>query len=190
MKKFLAAMLTGIMLLSIAGCGKTGIQNAGADWIEEGNIEVYSADDGTFEYDGKLGDKMVTAWFDFTVNDAYYTKDAIGGYTPSDGNILVVVDLTIKNNFTETIPMSNYDFQLQWNDDSDNAYSFPVETSEDIIKGQLPAEYELKVKEEKSGLLVFEAPEGNEDFCVGFLEYYEDNTEGDLFFVYFTADEK
>ena len=100
MKKFLAAMLTGIMLLSIAGCGKTGIQNAGADdsWVEDDDdVEVHEYSDGTKLYEGRMGSEMKTAWFNFTVNDAYYTEDAIGVYTPSYGNILVVVDLTIKN---------------------------------------------------------------------------------------------
>ncbi len=193
MKKFLAAVLTGIMLLSIAGCGKTGIQNAGADdsWVDDDeDVDVYEYDDGTKLYEGKIGSKMKTAWFDFTVNSAYYTEDAIGGYTPSEGNVLVVVDITVKNTFQESIPMFDTDFQLQWGDDADDAYSFPVATNEQILDDQLPEEYELKVKESTTGVLIFEAPEGNEDFSLSFLEYYEDDTEGNLFFVYFTADEK
>lgn len=192
MKKFLAAILTGIMLLSIAGCGKTGIQNAGDDsWVDaDDDVEVYNYDDGTKLYEGKIGSKMQTAWFDFTVNSAYYTEDAIGGYTPSDGNVLVVVNITVKNTFQETIPMFDTDFQLQWGDDADDAYAFPVATNEKILSDQLPEEYDLKVKETQTGVLVFEAPAGNEDFSLSFLEYYEDNTEGNLFFVYFTADEK
>ena len=193
MKKFLAAVLTGIMLLSIAGCGKTGIQNAGADdsWVDnDEDVEVSTFSDGTKCYEGKMGSTMKTAWFNFTVNDAYYTEDAIGGYTPSAGNVLVVVDITVKNTFSETIPMFDTDFQLQWGDDSEDAYSFPVVTNEEIIDDQLPEEYELKIKEERTGVLVFEAPEGNEDFSLSFLEYYEDDSEGNLFFVYFTADEK
>ena len=34
------------------------------------------------------------------------------------------------------------------------------------------------------------APEGTEDFSIGFVEYYENDTEGNGFWVYFTADEK
>lgn len=188
MKKFLAAVLAGIMLLSIAGCGKTGL---GDSWVaEDDDIEVSTFSDGTKCYEGKIGSKMKTAWFDFTVNSAYYTEDAIGGYTPSDGNILVVVDITVKNTFEESIPMFDTDFQLQWGDDADDAYSFPVLTNEKLLNDQLPEQYDLKVKEETTGTLIFEAPEGNEDFSLSFLEYYEDDTEGNLFFVYFTADEK
>ena len=187
MKKFFAALLTGVMLLSLAGCGKSGLES---NWAESQGIDVYTADDGTVYYEGKTGNTMKTAWFDFTVNSAYYTEDAIGGYTPSDGNVLVVVDITVKNTFSESIPMFDTDFQLQWGDEADDAFQFPVTTSEEIIDNQLPEEYELKVKEETTGVLVFEAPEGYEDFSLSYLEYYEDGTEGNLFFVYFTADEK
>ena len=191
MKKFLAAVLTGIMLLSIGGCGKSGIEIAGDSWVsDDEDVEVYEYEDGTKLYEGKIGSKMKTAWFDFTVNSAYYTEDAIGGYTPSEGNILVVVNVTVKNTFQESIPMFDTDFQLQWGDDADDAYAFPVATNEKILDDQLPEEYDLKVKESTTGVLIFEAPEGNEDFSLSFLEYYEDNSEGNLFFVYFTADEK
>ncbi|MBO4910413.1 MAG: hypothetical protein J5476_14155 [Lachnospiraceae bacterium] len=67
---------------------------------------------------------------------------------------------------------------------------FPIEVSEPILENQFPAEYELKVNESRTGTLVFEAPEGSKDFGVGFVEYYEDATEGNGFWVYFTAEEK
>ena len=89
MKKIISLVLTLTMLLAIAGCGKTGL---GTDWAQEDeDIDVYQFDDGTYLYEGRMGSKMKTAWFDFTINDAYYTEDAIGGYTPSNGNVLVVV---------------------------------------------------------------------------------------------------
>ena len=106
------------------------------------------------------------------------------------GDVLVVVDVTVKNTFQESIPMFDTDFQLQWNDDAEDAYAFPIATSEKLLSNQLPEEYTLKVNEETTGVLIFEAPAGYEDFCLGFLEFYEDNTEGNLFFVYFSADEK
>ena len=82
--------------------------------------------------------------------------------------------------------MYDTDFQVQWNDDAEDAYAWPVEHtfSEEV----LPAEYSLAVNESKSGLLVYEVPEGNDDFSVSFMEFFEDESEGDLFFVYFTAD--
>ena len=187
MKKIIAAMLMSMMVLSLAGCGKTGL---GTDWAaEDEDVEVYELEDGSYYYEGRLESKMKTAWFDFSVDDAYCTVDAIGGYTPSAGNELVVIEIDVKNTFSESIPMSNYDFQLQWGD-GDQDYAWPVEVSEDIIDDQLPAEYELGVKDSVHGYLVYEAPEGEKDFSISFVEYYEDNSEGNGFWVYFTADEK
>ena len=188
MKKFFAMLLTLTMVLAIAGCGKTGL---GSGWASsDDSITVTDFDDGTHLYEGRIDSTMKTAWFDFTITDAYITEDAIGGYTPSDGNVLVVVSLTLKNTFSESVPMSNWDFQLQWGDDADDAFSMPVETNEDLMDDQFPAEYSLKVNETKKGVLIFEAPEGEDDFSISFIEYYEDDTEGDYFWVYFSADER
>ena len=86
--------------------------------------------------------------------------------------------------------MYTYDFQLQWGDDADDAFEFPIESNEDLIDGQFNGDYTLKIKETKQGYYIFEAPEGNKDFSVSFLEYFDDDSEGNLYFVYFTADEK
>ena len=155
--------------------------------VEYGTLE-YTYSDGTEYYEGRIGTIMKTEWFNFAVKNAYCTE-SLSGYKPAKGNVLVVVEIYLKNTFNETIPMFDTDFQLQWGDDSDDAYSFPI-SSNIILKDQLPIEYNLKKGEEKTGTLIFEVPKGNEDFSLSFLEYYEDNSEGNLFFVYFTADEK
>ncbi len=190
MKKLFAAALTTMMVLALAGCGKTGIAGAGDDWVEsDENIEAYKLEDGSYYYEGRIGSTMKTAWFDYSVDSAYYTTDEIGGYTAAEGNELVVVEITIKNTFGQSVPMSNWDFDLEWGD-GDEDYAYPIEVSESILDDQFPSEYELKVNESRTGCLVFEAPEGTEDFGVGFVEYYENDTEGNGFWVYFTADEK
>jgi len=185
MRKLIASVLTVMMILAIAGCGKTGIESAG----NSSDVEVYDNGDGTKYYEGRMGSTMATAWFDFTVNDAYIT-DEFDGYTPSEGNVFVVVDMTLTNTFNESVDMYTYDFQLQWGDDADDAFEFPIESNEDLIDGQFNGDYTLKIKETKQGYYIFEAPEGNKDFSVSFLEYFDDDSEGNLYFVYFTADEK
>ena len=190
MKKFIAAVLISMMVLSLAGCGKTGIAGAGNDWVEaDEDIEAVKLDDGTYYYEGRLGSTMKTAWFNFSVEEAYTTMDAIGGYTPSEGNELVVVKIDLKNTFNATVPMSNWDFQLQWGE-GDEDYAWPVEVSEELMANQLPSEYELSVNESRTGYLIYEAPEGETDLNISFIEYYENDTEGDGFWVYFTAEQK
>ncbi len=188
MKKLVAAILASMMVMSLAGCGKTGIAGA-SDWVSsDDSITAEKLSDGTYYYEGRIGSTMKTAWFDFTIEDAYVTHDSIGGYTANGGNELVVVEITVKNTFSESVPMSNYDFQLQW-DGGENEYAWPVEES-DIIDDQFPEEYYLSVNESRTGYYVYEAPGGELDLNISFVEYYEDNTEGDSFWIFFTADEK
>ena len=97
MKKFFAAVLTAVMMLSLAACGKTGLDDA---WTENSDdVEVTEYSDGTKEYEGKIGSTLKTAWFNFTVKDAYVTSGEIGGQAPSDGNVFVVVDHFLLNAF-------------------------------------------------------------------------------------------
>ena len=53
-----------------------------------------------------------------------------------------------------------------------------------------PEEYDLGVNEEKTGLLVFEVPEDSKDYSISYLEQFSNDTEGDVFFVFFTAKDK
>ena len=55
---------------------------------------------------------------------------------------------------------------------------------------EFPEEYSLKVNETRTGIYVYEAPAGETDLNISFVEYYENDTEGDGFWVYFTAEEK
>ena len=110
-----------------------------------------------------------------------------------EGYQLLVADVTVKNTNRESIPMYDTDFQVQWSDDSEDAYDVPITYYTDAVSyQQLPTEYELAVDEERTGLLVFEVPAGETDFSISYLELFNDGTEegeeGDTFFVYFTAE--
>ena len=132
MKKFMTAVLAGMMALSLAACGKTGIAGAADDWVQnDENITATKLDDGSYYYEGRIGSTMKTAWFNYSIDDAYYTTDEIGGYTPAAGNELVVVEFTIKNTFGQTVPMSNWDFDLEWGDGDDD-YAYPIESVKQV----------------------------------------------------------
>ena len=162
-------------VLGLAGCG------------------MFGGGKGTTE--GRIGDAIKTDFYDFTVNSAYLCGE-FEGRPASDGTELLVVDITVRNTFHETIPMSDWDFQAQWGEDEDDeAYAFPItsdpETGEEIpavSEEQLPYEYELGVDEAREGLLVYEVPEGYQAFSVSAQDIYEDGTMGDTYFVYFTPE--
>lgn len=174
MKKILAWVLSVAAVFGLTACGSTGFS------------------------EGRTGETMETYFFDFTVNSAYLTGE-YAGYTPGEGNQLLVADVTVKNTYRESIEMYDMDFQLGWGE-ADDAFAYPIttdmETFEELApvgEDQLPGTYSLAVDEERSGELVYEVPAGQVDFSISYLELFDDGTEegdtGDSYFVYFTAED-
>lgn len=175
MKKIVRIVAAAMLVLSLAGCGASG----------KGNI--VTPKNGYAE--GHFGDIMKTYFFNFSVNSAYTCKE-FEGYTPTNGYKVLVAEVTIKNTGRSTITMFDTDFQIQWGED-DDAYDAPITYYTDTVsEEQLPEEYELAINEERTGLLVFEVPENCKDYAIAYLEEFSDDTEGDLFFVYFSAKDK
>ena len=178
MKKRMLALMAALSLaLGLTACGG-----------DSGNNE------------GRVQDTMETYFFEFTVNSAYLTND-YAGYTPAEGNTLLVADITVKNTFQESIEMYDTDFQAKWGDDAEDAFAIPITTDmetftelDPIGENQLPGTYPLGVDEERSGELVYEVPAGHVDFSISYLEQFVDEageeSTGEVYFVYFTAEEQ
>lgn len=129
-----------------------------------------------------LGDTVSTAWFDYTVTSVGAAEE-YAGYHSAQGDQLVVVELTIKSTYTQSTMMFDSDFQLSWSGmEQDDTRCMPVEY---YCDKQLPAEYELAPKESRSGVLVYQVPEEEQEFQFAFQEIYDDGTQegrlGDLY---------
>ena len=191
MKKALALLLALLLVFSLAAC-TSGSNEPAAD---PGSAPVIKeAEDGGV-FDGRIGEIIRTYFYDFKVTDAYLCDD-YHGFTPQDGNVLLVVKVDIENTMNSSIPMSDLDFQAQWGDDADDAFAWPItsdpETMDDrgtLCDEQLPYEYEMSVGEKISGgELVYEVPEGYKDFSISAIDdFADDSEEGGTYFVYFTA---
>ena len=191
MKKAFALLLALLLVFSLAAC-TSGSNEPAAD---PGSAPVIKeAEDGGV-FDGRIGEIIRTYFYDFKVTDAYLCDD-YHGFTPQDGNVLLVVKLDIENTMNSSIPMSDLDFQAQWGDDADDAFAWPItsdpETMDDrgtLCDEQLPYEYEMSVGEKiNGGELVYEVPEGYKDFSISAIDDFADDTEeGSVYFVYFTA---
>ena len=190
MRKRIVFSLMASILLLLSACGSIPGMEGGSS--SGGSA---SSSDGTFH----VGDTISTAFFDFTVNSAYLTSD-YAGYTPAEGNVLLVANITVKNTFEQSIEMYDTDFQVQW-DDGDDAYAYPITTDmetytevEPVGENQLPGTYPMAVDEERSGELVYEVPSGFTDFSIAYLEQFVDDSgeesTGETFFVYFTAEDQ
>ena len=110
------------------------------------------------------------------------------GYTAAGGNKLVVVDLTMKDTFDESVPMFDTDFQLYWGEYGDDEWALPLEV---YCEAQFPADYYLSINETREGVLVYQVPDSACDFTLAFLEVFDNGTpegeEGDVYLAYFTT---
>ncbi len=207
MKKFASLFLATVVTAAVlTGCGSQGTlpstgsssSTPSSSSSEAPSVASSSAAESRPGYpdengnaEGRLGDTMHTYFFDYTVNSAYLC-DEYEGHTPAEGNEILVADVTIKNTVTSSIPMYDTDFQIQWNDDADDAFGFPITLElDDVLNDEmLPGEYELSIGKTINGLLVYEVPAGNKDFSISYLEMFDDDTTGDVFFVYFSAEKQ
>lgn len=179
--KRLASLLLALMLaLSLAACG-------------EGGLNLNPGGGKSDKKDGYIGDTLSTHWFDFTVDDAYSCAQ-YGDYTADTGNKLVVATITLKNTYSESVPMWGDDFAILWDEQDGVAPALPAGISEE----QFPDEYNLGINQTKTGTAVYEVPEDVKDFAIGFQEIMEDTDnpenldgiEGETYFVSFTPEEK
>ena len=188
MKRLLSLTLTLLLLLALPACGggseTSGGSGGGEVWAEDGYAEA------------RIGDLVHSYFMDFTVNGAY-TAAEYHGHTAPEGMKVLVVEMTVKNTFQESISMYDIDFQGQWSASAEtDEFAWPITVGENggevdaVGEAQFPAEYELGVNESRTGDLVFDVPADEKDFSVSYIELFSDNSEGDTFFVYFTAQEK
>lgn len=191
MKRLCSLLLALLLLLALAACGGDSGDSGGSSGAGSGEVR---AEDGYAE--ARIGDLVHSYFMDFTVNGAYTTA-AYHGHTAPEGMKVLVVEMTIKNTFNESLPMYDDDFQGQWSASSEtDEFAWPITEGEDggdldaVAEEQLPAQYELAVNETRTGTLVFDVPADEKDFSISHLELFDDNSEGDTFFVFFTAEER
>ena len=149
---------------------------------------------------GYLGETLRTQFFDIRVDEAY-TCYEFDGVTPEVGQKLLVAEVTLYNYTNYTQPMFNTDFGIWWDpqegESSEDAWAFPLYGERGLEDGsterynlseqQLPIEWEFPIREERTGILLYQVPEGSSTFSVAFLEYYSDGSTGDLYEIRFSA---
>lgn len=178
MKKLFALALALCLAAALCACGNSKTKDTG----------IY-AEDGIGQ--GTVGDVMHTYFFDFTVNSVHFA-DTYESYVPTSGNQMMIAEVTVTNTVSDTLPMFDTDFQAQWNDDADDAYAWPITldpvTYEDVgtlSDEQLPGVYSIDAGKSVTGLLVYEVPAGYDAYSVSYLEMFDNDTTGDVFFVTF-----
>jgi hypothetical protein len=211
MKKFFAAVLVCALCFMLAGCGRFGIFGNEVDrWLSESDSEPehgYADDNDGHDdyggygesgesgsesgetYTGAVGDTMSTCFFDFTV-ESVQQADYYEGKTPDSGMTYLDAVITVKNTYGEELPMSVYDFQIQWGDFNDDQYDYEAEAFWDG-ETTMPEHYKLAADDSITTHVVYQVPADSVEgyYVICYLEEFSDGSEGDLFGIVFPLDE-
>lgn len=142
-----------------------------------GGSKVIKPENGSAS--GKVGDTFGAYWFDFTV-DSVTVIDDYNGYVAEEGNKLIAVTITLKSTITFEVPIFSSDFIVAWSN-ADEDYAYALET-EDTANWELGT---LDAKEKETYTWHFEVPADGETYSVEFLEFFDDDTTGDWFYISF-----
>jgi hypothetical protein len=169
----LAAMLTAVLAFSLVGCGS-----------QLDIAKMLEAEGRPFNNvtTGKVGDTLTNTFFEWTVKSAV-VKDSLTvdgeEYLPyADGYKFLLVDITTKNVFDKTNPMSNTDFSIIWSKGDDTVEDYAYS---EFMNGMYPDELMQAVGESDGGILVFEVPGDVHSAFIAYYEIWSDDFEGDTY---------
>lgn len=199
--KRLAALLLALLLFSLASCTEGGLSldlrsGSGGGSEEDGGCILPNEDGIALGY---AGDTLRTAFFDMTINNPY-TCAEFDGLTPAEGYKFLVAELVLYNYTDNSQPIFDYDFEVVWNLDDEDAWAWP-ECDEIMDENgevdyapksgkQIPVYSTLGIHKSSTGLLLYQVPEDTTDYYIDFYEVFDDGTEegqmGDAFYVRFS----
>ncbi len=213
MKRIVTLVLAGLLMLSLTACGvepiisfkdkesepadaSAAVTDGGNQGGSQGSGEVIEPDDEGYAL-GVIGDTLRTNFFDMRVESAYSCYE-FDGVQAEEGYKLVVVEFTLFNHTKLTQPMFFTDFEIWWDtEDEEDYWAYPMYEEVEQEDGsseyytvsdqQLPIEYDLGIRETRTGILLYQVPEETKTYSVAFLEYYEDESLGDMFEIRFSA---
>lgn len=166
MKKFrwFAVLAAAVCAFAFCGCKSQG--------RESGNY-----------YDAEEKEFLQTSFFKYAVISSE-TLGVMGNSAPKDEDkTFLSVEVKFKNVFEKAIPMSIYDFELQW--DNGNSVTYAENKFTD---SQIPDEWEMKLDETVSGNMVFVVPKDAESFSLVYKEKWDDGFEGNTYAIEFSLE--
>lgn len=147
-----------------------------------------------------MDETLTTSFFEWTITDAKVLH-TLQNYVIEHGMKVLAVEVMIHNVMDEPVPMMDTDFQIQWEDDAESAYSWPISTcpKEELFVNQPHAEaalserqlacrYMLPADKTVIGLLYYEVPADSSHYSISFKEYFQNGEYGDTFAVLFSVE--
>ena len=193
MKKIMALLCLISLLTGCAAYSTDLAENASSS---ETSPHMESQDSAVVGVEDEI---MRTSFFEFTVLDASVARE-LQNYVCAHGMKVVAVEVMIHNIMDESVPMLDTDFQLQWEDDAEDAYAWPITSCSDEVifenqplsdaplsDDQLACRYELAVDETITGILYYEVPEESESYSLSFREYFSNSEYGETYAIYFSV---
>jgi len=131
---------------------------------------------------GRPGDELTNIFFAFSVDKVELAAEYEDN-KPDRGYAYLIADLTVTNATDKPITMWADDFLLQWGD-GDNDYGYPEEK---FTETQMEAEFRLNVGQSVTKSVLYEVPvpEGENEYNISYVEFYDDKVEGNTFYVIF-----
>ncbi len=147
-----------------------------------------------------MDETLTTSFFEWTVKDAKVLSQ-LQNYVIDHGMKVLAVEVMIHNVMDEPIPMMDTDFQIQWGDDSESAYGWPISTCPEeelfmnqphsdvpLSERQLACKYMLSADKTVIGLLYYEVPEDSSNYSISFKEYFQNGEYGETYAVLFSVE--
>jgi hypothetical protein len=183
-KAFCAWMLGIVFCVALTGC-KGNTDENGSSVSEDGR-----------SYGGVIqvskDEKAETAFFDLKVDEAlqydtYQFEDGL--YQAQDGNVYLVVKVTIKNTYEKDLPMCITDFVLDY-DGNEETEPITGYGNTDLKASEFMDNlFTLKQGESITKNILYTVAEKDE-YILQYKEYYEDGFEGNTYQLQITPEKK
>ena len=190
LRKTAVFLTAAAMVFALGGCSKNETADNSNSSDEGGlisDVTQFIEADGR-EYGkttvGEMNEEQRNSFFSLNVKKAYRLS-SVAERTPNEGYDIIAVLISTKNLFGETIPMGCYDYELCWGDGEDEICSALYFDGDENGYGfeDYPKEKELMKNGELTGWLYFTAPSDAKELLLRYVEYYEDEFEGNTFLV-------
>ncbi len=175
-KKIIPGILCGVMCASLVGCGSDPVSEV-SKFLEAGGREYGKTTTN------EMNEEQKNSFFALKVTEAY-RHSSLGGYIPDEGYDFLAVKVYTRNIFTESIPMSCYDYNIRWGDgENEFAGAQSLDTANGYGYNDYPEETSLSIGGEKEGYIYFSIPKDAADLRLEYIEVYEDDFEGSTFYI-------
>lgn len=172
MKKWIVMMVLMVLTISLTACDK-------AVMITDNVTKMVEAQGRDYDHliTARVGETTTNAFFEWTVSSVKTSFD-IDGYTPLDGYMYVVADISTTNiTYDNNLPLGNYDYLIAWGP-GDDEWDWPLI---EFTEGMYPDEVIVEVGKTVEGMLVFLVPDNVIDVSLIYDEIYDDDFVGNTY---------